>query len=232
MLLTVRDAAKLLRTPEKQIYRWIDDGEIPFHKINEQIRFHRAELLEWATARRLPISVEMFHDDDANAKALPNFAQALEAGGVHHQVAGADREAILRAVIGRMQLPKELDREFLLEVLLAREAMGSTGVGDGIAIPHVRNPVVLNGAPGSITLCFLEKPVEFNAIDGQPVHTIFSLVSPTIKSHLQLLAKLSWALHDPGFRAAILRRAAADEILREAKRVEASFPHPDQPVED
>jgi excisionase family DNA binding protein len=58
-LLTVRDAAKLLRTPEKQIYRWIDDGEIPFHKVNEQIRFHRAELLEWATARRLPISVDV-----------------------------------------------------------------------------------------------------------------------------------------------------------------------------
>ncbi len=124
------------------------------------------------------------------------------------------------------------DREFVLEVLLAREAMGSTGIGDGIAIPHVRNPVVLNGVPASITLCFLDKPVEFNAIDGQPVHTIFSLVSPTIKSHLQLLAKLSWALHDPGFRDVILRRAEADEILREARRIEGSFAHAGQPVED
>jgi PTS system nitrogen regulatory IIA component len=74
-------------------------------------------------------------------------------------------------------------------------------------------------------LCFLEKPVEYGAVDGQPVHTIFSLVSPTIKSHLQLLAKLSWALHDQSFRDAVLRRAKAPEILAEAQRVESTFPH-------
>ncbi len=231
MLLTVRDAAKLLGTPEKQIYRWIDDGEIPFHKVSEQLRFHRAELLEWATARRLPISVEMFHDEDTNGKALLDFAQALETGGVYYSVEGTDRHAVLHAVVERMPVPKDVDREFLLEVLLAREAMGSTGVGDGIAIPHVRNPVVLNGALPSITLCFLGKPVEFNAIDGRPVHTIFSLVSPTIKGHLQLLAKLSWALHDSSFRSAIMRRAQPDEILREARRVEAAFPHAGHRVE-
>ena len=53
---------------------------------------------------------------------------------------------MLRAVVARMPLADEGDRELLLDVLLAREAMGSTGVGDGIAIPHVRNPVVLDGA--------------------------------------------------------------------------------------
>ena len=42
MLLTVREAAKLLSTPEKKIYRWVDDGEMPFHRVNDQIRFHRA----------------------------------------------------------------------------------------------------------------------------------------------------------------------------------------------
>jgi len=229
MLLTVRHAAKLLGIPEKQIYRWIDDGEIPFHKVSEQLRFDRAELLEWATARRLAISVEMFHDPDSNGKALLDFAQALAAGGIHHGVEGGDRHAVLRAIVDRMPV-REVDREFLTEVLLAREEMGSTGVGDGIAIPHVRNPVVLNGTSPSITLCFLDTPVEFNAIDGRPVHTIFSLVSPTIKGHLQLLAKLSWALHDPSFRAAIMHGAPADEILREARRVETAFPHADHRV--
>jgi PTS system nitrogen regulatory IIA component len=228
MLLTVRDAAKLLGTPEKQVYRWVDDGEIPFHNVSEQIRFHRAELLEWATARRLPISVEMFHDEEVYGKTLPNFADALEAGGIHYQVEGTDRESVLRAVVERMPLSSDLDRTLLLEVLLAREAMGSTGVGDGIAIPHVRSPVVLNGAPSSITLSFLGGPVDLGAIDGKPVNTIFSLVSSTIKGHLQLLAKLAWALHDSGFRGAVQRRAKADEILAEARRVEASFPHADK----
>jgi PTS system nitrogen regulatory IIA component len=224
MLLTVREAAKLLGMPEKQIYRWVDDGEIPFHKAGEQLRFHRAELLEWATARRLPVSVEIFHDEDMDTEAQPELARALEAGGVHHHVEGADRESVLQAVLRRMPLPNELDREFLLDVLLARESMGSTGIGDGIAIPHVRSPVVLDRAGALITLCFLDHPVEFGAIDGRPVHTIFSLVSPTIKGHLQLLAKLSAALMDPRFRGVVLERASAEQILAEARRVESTFP--------
>ena len=224
MLLTVRDAAKLLGTPESEIYRWVDDGRIPFQRVNDQIRFHRAELLEWATARRLPVSVEMFHDEGADGQRLPDFARALEAGGIHYDVEGEDRESVLRAVLGCAPLPDDADRDFLLDVLLSRESMGSTGIGDGIAIPHVRNPVILSGAPALITLCFLRTPIEFGSIDGKPVHTIFSLVSPTAKGHLQLLAKLSWAMHDPGFSRAVTERARPEVILAEARRVEKSFP--------
>jgi PTS system nitrogen regulatory IIA component len=130
----------------------------------------------------------------------------------------------MRAVVAHMPLPEDVDREFLLDVLLAREALGSTGIGDGIAIPHVRNPVVLNGAPSLITLCFLATPIELHAIDGKPVNTIFAIVSPTIKGHLQLLAKLSRALLDEGFRAVITRRGKPEEILAEARRVEQAFP--------
>jgi len=109
-----------------------------------------------------------------------------------------------------------------VQVLLAREAIGSTAIGDGIAIPHVRNPLVLNGVPASITLCYLANPISFGAIDGQPVHTIFWIISPTIRGHLQLLARLSWALHDPSFKAALVRHAAETEILERAALIEAA----------
>jgi PTS system nitrogen regulatory IIA component len=222
MPLTVRDAAKLLGKPERQIYRWVDDGEIPFHKVNDQIRFHRAELLEWATARKLAVKVDIFHDQE-DEQAVPSLADVLRAGGIHYNVEASDRESALQAVLARMPLKDDADRDLLLDVLLAREAAGSTGIGDGIAIPHVRSPVVLDGADTVISCCFLEKPVEYGSIDGQPVHTIFSLVCPTIKGHLRMLAKLSAALLDPRFRELIVRRAPAEEILAEAKRVESSF---------
>lgn len=225
MELNVRDAARVLGVPEKKIYRWIDEGDIPFYMINGQPRFARAALLEWATSRKMPVSVDVFRGEGENGKG-PGLVEALRAGGVHADVPGTDRESVLRAVVGLLRLPPAVDREFLFEVLLAREAMGSTGIGGGIAIPHVRNPVVLNGVPASITLCYLAHPIPFDAIDGQPVHTIFSMISPTIKGHLQLLARLSWALHDPQFRALVARRATADEIVQEAARIEASFPDP------
>jgi PTS system nitrogen regulatory IIA component len=154
---------------------------------------------------------------------LPRFAAALQAGGVHHHVEGSDRASALRAIVSRMPLSDEADRELLLDVMLAREALGSTGVGDGIAIPHVRSPIVLHTTEPSITLCFLDHPIDFGAIDGRPVHTFFSLVTLSIRSHLYLLSRLSAALQDQGFRKAITSRAPEAEILAEGTRVDLSL---------
>ncbi len=232
-MLTVRDAAKLLLTAEGQIYRWIDDGDIPFQKVNEQIRFHRAELLEWATARRLPVSVEMFDegdgDGDGDGHELPSFAAALALGGIHYDVEAADRKALIAAIVSRLPLPPDADRELILDVLGARETLGSTGIGDGIAIPHVRSPMISSARGPSVTLCFVRTPIEFAASDGKPVHALFTLLTPTINVHLQLLAKVSWALLDPAFRALVSRQAPAAEILAGAERVESTFPHAGQP---
>ncbi|HEY8518255.1 MAG TPA: PTS sugar transporter subunit IIA [Candidatus Binatia bacterium] len=224
MELNVREAARLLRVSERQIYRWIHDEEIPFSLVHDKPHFNRAELLEWATRRKMPVAVDAFTPSGATRTSAPGLVDALRAGGVHANVPGDDRESVLRAVVNLLELPPSVDREFLYEVLLAREAAGSTGIGNGIAIPHVRNPVVLNGAPASITVCYLARPIPFDAIDGQPVHTIFSMISPTIEGHLQLLARLSWALHDDGFKALIARRADADALVQEAARIEASLP--------
>jgi PTS system nitrogen regulatory IIA component len=223
MQLTVREAAKLLSTSETDIYRWIDDGSLPVYTVNEQYRFNRAELLEWATAKKLKISVQLFGPAAPDSAALPSLARALAAGGVQAAVQGRDKESVLSAVVERLPLGEDVDREFLLQVLLAREALGSTAVGDGIAIPHVRNPIVLHGCPPSVTLSFLAQPVDFGALDGKPVSTLFTVITPTVRAHLHLLARLSGALLDPGFRRVVLERAPAEQILAEAGRVEAAF---------
>jgi PTS system nitrogen regulatory IIA component len=225
MHLTVADVAALLRTPPKQIYRWIDEGELDCNWFHDQPRFNRTELLEWATARRMPIAVEQFVDDEGDAPNSSTLVASLGAGGIHRNIGGADRHSVLRAVVNVIQLP-EVERETLVQVLLAREATGSTGIGDGIAIPHVRQPIVMGGSAASISLCFLDRPVDFCAIDGAPIHTLFLMISTTVRGHLQTLAKLGAALGDPGFKNAVLRRAPAEEILREAGRVEAGLPHP------
>jgi len=224
MHLTVADVAALLRTPTKQIYRWIDEGELDCNWFHDQPRFNRTELLEWATARHMPIAVEQFLDDEGDDPNFPTLVASLGAGGIHYNIGGADRQSVLRAVVNVMQLP-EVEKETLVQVLLAREATGSTGIGDGIAIPHVRQPIVMGGSAASISLCFLERPVDFCAIDGAPIHTLFLMISTTVRGHLQTLARLSSALADPGFKRAVLRRAPVQEILREAGRVEAGHPH-------
>jgi len=126
-------------------------------------------------------------------------------------------------LVQALPLPEGLDRELLLRLFSAREAAASTGVGDGIALPHVRNPIVLQVNRPLVTVCFLERPVDFAALDGKPVHVLFSLICPTTRSHLQMLARLSHALHDARFKEVVVRHAAREEILQEARRVEAAI---------
>jgi PTS system nitrogen regulatory IIA component len=216
MALTVREAAKLLSTDEDQVHRWIAAGEIPFDRAHDQLRLNRAELLEWATSRRIPLSIEAFRDEGAEVR----LGDALRVGGVHHEVPGGDREAVLRAVVERLPLPDPADRELVVEVLGSREQLGSSAVGDGIAIPHVRHPLVFHGRP-VVALSFLAAPLAFGAPDGKPVFALFTMISPTIKTHLQLLARLAAALHDERFKSAVVARAPAAELLREIDRIEA-----------
>jgi PTS system nitrogen regulatory IIA component len=222
MKVNVRQAAKLLSVSESEIYRWVDSGELPCLLVKHQPLFGRAELLEWATARRLPVSLELFENGDEEAIGL-RLADTLERGGVHHDVPGNDRASVLRAIVERLPMPAEDDRDLLLQIFLARESMGSSAIGDGIAIPHVRSPLVFPGTSGLAMLSYLASPVPFDAVDGKPVHTLFTLLSPTIRGHLQLLSRLSAALLDPGFKGAVLRRAGCAEIVAEARRVEAAL---------
>lgn len=222
MLLTVREAAALLRMSERQVYRWVDDGEIPFQRVRDQVRFNRTDLLEWATGRRLPISLEAFDADLDPEDRAPSLARALRLGGVYAGVRAADREEALRLVVEATPMPPSVDREFLLDVLLAREHTSSTAIGDGIAIPHVRQPVVAPGATATVSASYLETPVPFGAPDGKPVGTVFLIVSPTVRTHLQMLAHLARALQDPGFRGALDKHAPCEELVAEAARLEAT----------
>ncbi|MFH1886386.1 MAG: PTS sugar transporter subunit IIA, partial [Pseudomonadota bacterium] len=140
--------------------------------------------------------------------------------GVHYRVFGRDKAELLSEVVRIMPLPEEVDRTFLLEVLLARESLGSTGVGNGVAIPHVRNPIVLHIPRPIVSLCFLEHPLEFDAIDGLPVHTLFAIVSPTIRGHLHLLSRLSFALQQTEFKTVIARQALRDELFCQAEKID------------
>lgn len=224
MQLKVKEVARLLAMSEKTIYRWIKQGAIPVYQVNEQFRFNRAEILEWATSRRLNVSPEIFLETEASNVILPTLSEALREGGIAYRLSGNDKPSVLHSVVEMMRLPEEVDREFLYEVLLAREALGSTGIGDGVAIPHVRNPVVLHVSKPAITLCFLENPINFGTLDGQPVTTLFVMISPTVKAHLHMLSRLRFALQHPDFKTALKQQVSRDELMSLLALAESTLP--------
>ena len=208
--------------PERTLERWVRDDGMPHHLVHGRELFHRTELLEWANERGIRIAKEA--PASARSGVRPqSFSDALARGGVHHAVPASDRDSLLRAVIERMPVTEDTDPDLLFDLMQAREDAGSTGVGDGIAIPHVRTPIVLPVEHATVTLCFLEKPVEFQAIDGKPVDTVFTIVSPTIRAHHSILGRLSALLHDPEFRQVVVERAPAEKIVGAARRAESRF---------
>lgn len=223
MQLTVRDVAGLLNVSEKTIYRWIKAGTIPAYRVNEQYRFQRSELLEWVQSRKIAVSADIYTEVSI---PVPSLTEAIRTGGIVYRLNGSTREEVLASAVRAMRLPDEVDREQLLRVFIAREELASTGIGEGIAIPHVRNPVVMHVSRPTVTLCFLERPIDFGAIDGQPVYCLFTMISPTVRAHLMLLSRLSFALRDPGVADAVKRAALRDEILDVFSRAEAGMPTP------
>jgi nitrogen PTS system EIIA component len=220
MLMKASEVATLLHIDEGAVLKWIKKEKLPATMVRGSYRINRVDLLEWATEHGITVPPELFTAAEADLH-YPALSEALDAGGVHCGVPGDDKLSVLRSVVGLLKLPPQMDPDFLLQVLLAREALGTTAIGGGIAIPHVRNPILLQNRPEpTITLCYLEKPIDFGALDGEPVRILFLLTSPTVKVHLHLLSRLAFALHDPEFLAALTRACDPEGIVEAARRFE------------
>jgi PTS system nitrogen regulatory IIA component len=217
--LTVSEAASLLGSPEERVYEWIEEKELPAQKIRGQFRINRSDLLEWATEHDITVAPRAFRQE----RGTPSLADALRAGGVHHRIEGSDLETILRNIAAVLPLADDADREMLLHILLARHSLGVTPVGEGIAIPHVRTPIILAPVDAVLALSFLTTPLDLQAPDKQPIDTFFLLICPTIHVHLAMLAKLAFGLKDQAFRAAVRRRGPAEEIVQIAAALEEKF---------
>ena len=154
-----------------------------------------------------------------------SLAAALARGGIHRDVAGATVEETLAAVARLPGLPGVIDRTVLRRMLLAREALASTGLGGGIAVPHPREPpgAGLVQAP-TVALCFLGRAVDWRAIDGAPVRVLFVLLSPDTRTHLMTLSRLAYALRDETFAALVAANASADALLARARALDPPAP--------
>jgi nitrogen PTS system EIIA component len=223
MQLTVREAATYLGVDEATVRRWISQRALPAHRVDERLYMNPVELWEWAAEQGVPVSRGLL--DQARRSAddeVPPLSELLRAGGIFHDVEGRDKSEVLREFVSRLPLPPGQDRASLYSVLEAREAMGSTGIGDGIAIPHVRNPIVLHVDHPFVTLCLLRHPVDFGAVDNKPVHALFIVVSPTVPAHLRILARLGFVLRDDVLRALLKAGTPAEDILGRIAMIEST----------
>lgn len=142
---------------------------------------------------------------------MSTLAPLLDRAQVGLDVAASSKKRVLEAVAERFASPGR-DANKLFSALIERERLGTTGLGEGVAIPHARVPGLTEPR---LAILRLAEPVDFDAIDGQPVRIVVALLVPeqATETHLEILSELAERLSRPEVRQAILAAQTPEALI-------------------
>lgn len=227
MDLKIKDVADLLNVSEKTIHRWVSDGKIPFYRMNE-ILFNRNEIENWVMNQKILDSAQdratTILDNHPIKGGVKQFSlfRALHKGDVLENVPGSTKEEIIRQTMQRMAKHLNLDADGISDLLMERERLQSTALNNGIGIPHTRD-FLLNAHYDVVVVAYPEKPVPYEALDGQPVHTLFFLFACDDKRHLHVLAKIAHLTSQAATLEFLQTKPDKNELLNYIKAFEGSI---------
>ncbi len=228
MDLKLKDVAELLNVSETTIRRWISDRLIPYYRLNHQYRFSRSEVENWVLSCKQGGEFSPFNkqETDSGKERLGTqqfgLYRAIHKGGVYRDISGNSKEEVIRSAVKLIANDIRLDADVITELLLDREQLMSTALSNGVAVPHTRD-FLLQESFDVVAVAFLKEPIEYGALDGKPVHTLFFLFACDDKRHLHLLAKLAH-LSSKGENLAFLQtQPSKSELLEYVKEWESSL---------
>jgi len=138
-------------------------------------------------------------------------------------LASTDRDSVLDELVN--QIPQLIEqpeaRKTLLRALHERELLHSTGIGDGIALPHARNALVGLVDEPIVVFARHATGIPYGAIDNVPARLFFLLIAPTVTQHLGILARLSRILRDPKVRQNLLTADRPEKVISLIRDAEA-----------
>ena len=232
MDLKIKGVAELLNVSETTIRRWLTDGKIPAYRLNHQYRFNRSEIEDWVMKHRIGKSNEMisFHEstsspeEDAPKGGNKQYSlfRAINKGEILRDVPGNTKEEVIRNSVKLLSKNLNLDAEVITEILLDRENLMPTALSHGIGVPHARD-FLLNTHQDVVAVVFPEKPIQYGALDGEPVHTLFFLFACEGKRHLHLLAKIAHLSSLPESIPLLKTKPSKEQILEYVENWESKI---------
>jgi mannitol/fructose-specific phosphotransferase system IIA component (Ntr-type) len=153
------------------------------------------------------------------------LSELLSPATINLNLRSLDRDTVLDELVN--QIPELSDqpaaRQTLLRALHEREQLHSTGIGDGIALPHARNALV--GLVDHAIIVFGRHPkgIPYGAIDKIATQLFFLLIAPTVTLHLAILARISRVLRDPKLRQALLTVDRPEKVINLIKAAETKL---------
>jgi len=213
MNLNASEIARCLGLPLSTINRWIRQGKLPVRRSGEVFVISHSKLEKWAATRNLSVAAPMEVAKKPAEEGHENLWSVMHRGGVIQCIQAIDVATALSAAVKNVPNLSDSGRDELYQRLLEREELTSTGIGKGVAIPHPRSPLSEPIGRSMITTCFLEKPIDFLAVDDKPVFVMFILLSTSVKAHLHLLSRLAFCVRDKEFIEFLKTRPDQDALL-------------------
>lgn len=237
--LKIKDVAGLFNVSETTVERWISDGKIPTYRINKlnpDYRFSVHEMEEWLISHKLTKSNEgspfkstrsektILDKDSKNSAGQKQFSlfRAIHKGDVLNNVPGKTKEEVIRNTMRKVAKSLHLDAEVLTELLLDREKMMPTSLNNGIGVPHTRESR-LDDNQDIVLVVSPAVPLDYGAMDGKPVHTLFFLFACDDKRHLHLLAKIAHLSSHPQLLDVLKTNPSKDALLTFIKNWESTI---------
>jgi PTS system nitrogen regulatory IIA component len=229
MDLKLKEVAELLNVSEATVRRWISDNKIPHYRLNHQFRFSRGEIESWVLSCKQgsgefsPFAEEEGRDvKEGLGTHQFSLYRAIHKGGVYPNVPGETKEEVIHHAMEWISKDLHLDAEVITELLLDRERLMPTALSNGVGVPHTRD-FLLHDSFDMVAVVFPEKAIEYGALDGLPVHTLFFLFACDDKRHLHLLAKLAHLSSKPENLAFFRNHPDKGQFLDYVKRWEGSL---------
>lgn len=139
---------------------------------------------------------------------MVDLREVLDSGCILIDPEAKDKESLIRALVGVLAARGAVrDPDKLYADVMARESLGSTGLGSGCAVPHANSQAA---AKSAVAVARLKEPMDFGAPDGIGATIVVLMAGPaeSMGTHLQIISKIARILHDPGFMPAA--KAAKD----------------------
>jgi nitrogen PTS system EIIA component len=216
-VITVKEAADRLGVAQKTVYQWINTGLLSSHKLGNELYLEQADVDKLQSS--IDTANQLLPDKDIDI----SLTDMLQLGGIFYHVGGTSKRDVLINALSLIEGLDSPEMNPILQMFLTREEVLSTGIGNGIAIPHASGTLVGYVNQPLISIAFLETPIDYGALDGKPVHVLFSIISPNVSMHLRILAKLARILHDPQCKEAVISEASEETIIKVFKEAEDRY---------
>ncbi|MBQ4480954.1 MAG: PTS sugar transporter subunit IIA [Victivallales bacterium] len=220
MILTLKELAEYLRVNERTIMRMKDQGKIEGVKIGGQWRFNGSEIDKlFFPQNGVEVAKEVEQEEPMSVLNRPSIgiplSRVMHENRILLNLAATDRDSLIEEMTAaRLMYGLVLDVSDLRLKCKQREAVLSTAIGEGIAIPHPRDPIPTLRSSAAVIYGYSHDGINYDAPDGKPVHHFFLVCSQNIELHLHLMGCMARLLKDQDFVNALPKCTQNADVIK------------------